>query len=423
MPIARVLQPIKPNMSSMLLGIGVCALLVTLFFIPEIIDFKRSVSGTSKRTARVPEARSEPAPVEKPAPVVEAKAAREVPASSEVSPLVNLISLLDSGYYDKPIEIEEDAASERPGEGLLSDGVSWERIRSDKCLAVLEDARDTSISIARTLPTEQTRSRFALMSFTNGIRSVLNGAEATLTAEEALVYLRELERNVTSAMIQEDVDRGDLKLWQSVSLTPVFESAKLKHSKQVNLGPFNPGLTLTQVNARHVPNSHGKRNINAPVIVTMQGFVRGKDVKRLEICRTDHTFCTGVALRKLPKHPDFWVFKVGRKLKEPVVFRVYSSSREAWEKQYHFYPKVIRFPWKNGVHNHGPYDIPLGDSLNDPTDFDPRVDRLFVQRPGRLVPFAKRKRWSQTPHGGAAFVSTISGGGGFSVDRGNIGRF
>lgn len=359
------LSGVRPR--SFLLTALVLILVVSLFFIPEIIRFQKSFTGLgAKEGGEVP---SEPS--EK----IEEHALGEKAPSG--SPLEKISGLIDSGYIDQ-MKARKLLGSERTGTqlppGVKENKLSWDSLKSRASLEALRQAARDAQSLAKALPKDKVATRYALYNFVSGVRLVSEGnADKSMSPEDAVHYLEFLQSAVSSTMLREGVDRSDYNKWVSVSLGPIMDESKALRMVQQRL-PFNPHLTLTRVTVRKAAGYKGEFRPRAPVYVQFVGYVSGKDIKKMELYLNDVLIVKKIAVRG----PD----ETGRRFFKPrqfpgvgyYTFRIYDQTGQIYQKTYTFFPRAGRFPWHRGV-----FELPFK------PDEDPRVDRFFTYRGGHIL--------------------------------------
>mgnify|MGYP000169369442 CR=1 FL=1 len=353
----------KPK--SFLLTTLVVLLVASLFFIPEIVDFQKSITGfgVTKEGESKPEVASE-------------RDTAEHTLSTKTgsgSPLDKITGLIDTGYIEqlkaKKVVSGAERFKEAPRGGPK---LSWEIIKSRESLDALRTAEREALGLAKALPPDKVGTRYALYNFVSGVRLVLEGAEKTMSPDEAVRYLEFLQLAVSSTMGRENVDRALYNRWVGVSLGPLSEQTKALRLMQQR-APFNPRLTLTKVVVRKAGGKHGQFVSRSPVYVQFVGFVVGQDIKKIELYRNSELLVKKMLLRA----PD----ESGRRFFSPrqfpavgyYTFRVYDDTGQIYQKTYTFFPRAARFPWRRGV-----FELPFRSG-------DPRLDRFFTYRSGRLV--------------------------------------
>lgn len=343
--------------------------IIALFFIPEIIQFQRSISGISTSVGAMKTLQT---------------AAVSIPKDPKDSQLNRIASLIDSGYLEKlgntdakkvasdsaavPVtETKTDASSAVKSADKKESGASWKAIKSRESKSALRKAHDEMLNILRTLPTDRRGSRFALLNFANGLEQLVDGNnEKTLAASDAIRQLETLYSACIKEFINEGVSQIAYKRFVGIDFGPTISTWSLKLSGQ--LVPFNPQLTLTQLSISQRKAS----DTSAPVIVSFEGYIVGDDVERIEMV------CGGIRFDDLlPKKVDasgYRKFKSKRfDLTGKVLLKVYDRRGRVYQKLYSFYPRARIFETRKGR-----FIIPKTAS-----EYDNRLDRFFTYQVSR----------------------------------------
>ena len=405
--------------SAWVVGIFFVLLIGSLFFIPELIQFQRSVTGGA--TDKV--VQHEETQEEKPGLISEGKdflarhlpsfrgknrkdeatepvevaqqMPEEIPAPADLN---QFEAMLDSSDKSGPRASLKSNVSQSAKGKAWSDGpgITWEQIRSGPSKEALGSARRRSLELARSLPTRAESTRYALINFANGLEFAVNRGSESMSAKDAVDYLTNLDRAVTAAMFQEVVDREIYKRWVEISMGPAFEKSKLSREHNRYQMQFNPRITLTSVQVQHqgrVVKGKDKTRIYAG----FSGFVVGDDIRRAELVSED-----GVMHRKLILTPDprgYKFFRVGTiDAKRRWIIRVYDKYDELYEKNYDFASVAGRMPIEDRY-----YQLPFrmvyaSRQTFRPRDVDPRLDAYFRYA-------ARQQGGGEQSEAGALFVS------------------
>jgi len=356
------------------LVIGILSLLVVaLFLIPEFVGWQRS---TVKKEEVKKEAEDEIESVIGPAAV----------ESRVESPLQRLSQMIESGAAKragrsagKSRETKTGSRSRgaggkldelgsgisEPGLLLGSPDVSWGDIRSADSVRILKESQKEAAALARDLGSDYPQSRFALFNFSDGITRVLQSNENVMKASEAVNYLNELDSRVTETMIRERVERSDFLKWADISLGPVISQTGAGSMKSRFVPAFNPQLTLTFIRARVLHDDRRLKRPNPTVIVSVRGYVVGKEVKEARLYENDR-MVRRLALRR-PDDRKRRFFKFGP-LAVRGIFSIIAKDRsgEEYRAFYDFKNRVRFFTRGRG----GYFNMPFG-------EVDPRVDSFF----------------------------------------------
>jgi hypothetical protein len=385
------------NRSNVVVLLLIAAGVLAMFFLPEIIDLQRAITGagTPKKAAAtevvaIPESRDAPR--------------RAVAASGAVSPLDEVLMLLDTGSEGRarvalPIAADmlglrssdEESKAESSEPGVVSEELgelqlSWAAIQSERSANALRHARGAALQLAKELGPRSPNTRYALFNFASGIGTALDPKSPKLMRpEEVIHYLERLDLAVSRSMSREPIDRGDYLAWAQISLGPVFEATRLG-AREVNYTvPFDPQLTLSSLYVMHRrPDTAGKKQERVNVVAT--GYVRGKDAKAIKIIGANGKVRRRIGLPKADSDTDYRLFKTpvldGR---QDWTFVVEGVDGEKFEKTYRFYGRAMQYPWgKLEEINQSGYLLPFRNvmatpSLFNPREIDRRLDAHFAQ--------------------------------------------
>ena len=351
---------------SFILAIVVIALVLALFFIPEIVAFQKGFFSEGQR-AQVPASPT-------PQTIVEHELSR-APLPAGQSPIEEVAGLMDSGFVEKlkAKKLVSTADGKKSAPGTAERDLTWAAIKGKASGDALRAASREALNISKSLPVDKPGSRYALFSFASGVDMILDSGEKAMSAAEAVRYLDVLRLSVTRAMSREQVNRAEFNRWLGLNLGPTV-GAYVGTADSVARMPFTPRPTLTSVIVRKTPGRRGRWDENRPEYVTLAGFMLGKDIKQAQL------YLNGNYVRKLALRPvdvsGRRTFKTGRMNARGVyTLRIISTQGEIYQKSYAFYPRVRKFPWGKG----GVFEIPFQGVRSN------RLDRFFTFRPGRLV--------------------------------------
>ncbi len=383
--LVKALSSAAANRSSLLVT-GLVLLLVTgLFFIPELVDFQRTLGGAGAKRA-VPSAETE----------VVSSAERAVAPDRVVAPkessLAQLASLIEGGYLE---QLRAEANSRRAQQsgsrtGLpmppgVSDAeiraaqvfgrrpLSWNDIKEPDASSYLNNARGKTIELYRLVSDATPESKVALLNFLSGLQMVLQGGDGMMTVEQGLKWLEGLDNTVTKAMVREGIERATFMQWRQVSIALALQGSRAVRLKQQYYVPFNPRLTLAVVQMSKAGDGAGRYiDDDSPVRLDFGGYVVGRDIEKVEL------FIDGQNAGPMQlSEPDSrgrryfsWLLGNARQLH---TIRVVDTYGESFERHYSFYPRVRRFAWNKD----GRWLIPVARTLEDTS-----IDRIFRSHAG-----------------------------------------
>lgn len=362
--------------SLMLLG-----LVVSLFFIPELISAYRSFSGQSSKPKVI-------AKKEAPEPKAEAVEVKRVSKDSAETNLDKIFNLVSEGYLDNPSGDPQAKASLNPQsidpkviQNLGDKSITWELISTNSVRNAFRDAQRNASSILKTMPEKYQQTRFALISFNNGLAWIQRAEKSSTSAEKALAYIEQLDSEVTMAMLRESVDRSDFIAWSKISLGPLLSSSRAFRMKSRIEIPFNPRLTLASVELKRPPRTQYSKYLSngrhIPTLIRASGFVIGKDTHKLVLLRNGRR-ATRVSLKGKPDDEGKRMFRFSANRGEGFfTLRAIDKDGNIVDNIYSFFPKADAFPRRKN----NSLMIPIR-SVTDPKDFsigevDPRLDRFF----------------------------------------------
>ena len=382
------------NTRSIALTALVVVLIAGLFFIPEILSFRKSLSGApGQQTAKVTTVTSEvkrESKAQAGAAVSGAETgAEKAGEKSFIDRVMNYfktekgtspVELRESRQYSVPRGLERSAkkAAVQGGKAATADfsdnGASWRGLKSKESVTSLRKAQQEALAIDKSLPSRYRESHQALLAYSSGIRFVLSGGDKSMDALKAFQFLEQLDAAVTDAMLKEKVPSADYNSWTRVSLGPAFAQSKILRLKGIRQKPFNPMLRVVSVRVQQPGNHQGKFVENGKAYLHVVGVVEGRDIARIEVYRD------GWRMKdRQPRRPDRnglrYFFIRGQNARGDYTFRVLDRGGQEYIKVYNFYNRMRAFPWFS--RRGGLFVLPLG-------SFDPRLDRLFALRGGTL---------------------------------------
>jgi hypothetical protein len=342
-----------------LLGFG---FIVALFFIPEILNFKKGTTVKSSgidgiktfKTAQTSDAHQDPK-----------------------SALTQMTALVDSGLLGKnPKESATEAGKkkgsaagkvdvnkESPTLDSSKPTLNWRVFKSGQQRKAFRGAEKSLQSLAASISGDQRSSRLALLSLVSTIAKVSSSnVEKSFSARDALSAIERDYSNVINSFVSEGVEARFFKLFVGTDFGPL---ARDWSPKLAGVGiPFHPHLTLT---ALRLTNKSSKNSGQLDLSTSIDGYVLGEDVSRIEVV------IGGVVLDDLKiKNTDKEGYRKFRlpnvELNGKVLFKVYDRSGRLFQKLYSLYPRARIFEDENGRFN-----IPKSAG-----NLDTRLDRFFT---------------------------------------------
>lgn len=399
-------------------------LVVSLFFIPEIVRFQESI-GKSKRT--VPSV----------AQTSSVNIEDLIPSKNSISNLDKILNAVtgtgrkeskarDGLTIQAPeVQPESNTTPTDASTGSLKDiqdkvmlektfggaqAVTWEQLNSGPVKKAFRSAQTNATKILKGLSGRQSAVRFALINYVNGLGWITRGERKLMSAEEAMAYIEQLDINVTQAMLTSETDAADFEAWKRVSFGPLTLNSRAAAFKVGNSIAFNPRMTLSAVEIQKTPDYVIKKN-GAVVAkrshssIRLSGFVLGKDIKKIVVYRNGRRVAD-LRVSKRGTDEGIRTFKWRYRAADGLfTMRAYSAEGEMYEKNYVFLTKVYR---RFRQDSDGYYMLPFGDEDSDVVsvrNLDSRLDRFF-----RVYP-----RGSGSSDGFADGGSEGTGGRGFDT--------
>ncbi len=331
--------------------------IVGLFFIPEILNFKKS-AGSNKKEA--------------------AKTFQTSQKETDKSELSKISALVEGGYLkkisqDKKETVTEDkkekAAPLVPGKPTLS----WKNFREGEQRRAFTKADDQINNLYSELPGDQKDSRMALLSLSTVIKRVNSSKiEKNFTAQQALTALETAHTNVIKQFMSDGVSTLQFKRFVGINFGPLAENWSAKLSGK--LIPFHPHLTLLDFQlTNRAPRGSGLNDLSLGI----EGYVIGDDVTKIEVV-VGGVQLDDVKIRKADKQ-GYRKFRVQRfDLTGKVLFKVTDRNGRVFNKLYSIYPRAKIFENERGV-----YSIPKSAGLQDS-----RLDRYFTMNSSGSSDFA-----------------------------------
>ncbi len=364
-------------------------LVISLFFIPEIVKFQERVSKAKQVSKYASDTMSGELDIDS-----------LLKASKSGKSLDSILSMVESG---KSVDTEAQSELVLPApsksskdstnlqalqdrvmlEKTLGSGrVTWDQLNSAEVKKAFKNAQTEASKLLRNLPAKQSSIRFALINYVNGLGWMTRADKKLMSAEEALAYIEQLDINVSQAMLTSEIDAGDFETWKKVSFGPLSANSRASAFKNGAYLSFNPRLTLTDVeikkNADYIRrNGAWVRNPSLRTNVRVAGFVLGKDTRKITVHR-DGRKVGEIRLSNRTNTEGIRTFKFRiPEANGAITFRAYSKDAQAFQKTYAFLPRVYqRFKQDED----GYYILPFGTASGDEiglSSFDARLDRFF----------------------------------------------
>jgi hypothetical protein len=401
----RETLPPKISLRGLIYSALLLLLVVSLFFIPELVKLQEKVTSTKRTTDKILTFGDS---VSKTASTGEINIDEILEASRSGASLDSILSMVEKSGTPSNLESAEtlslpinkngSATSEKSGtqlsvsdipnraileKALLSPQITWDQLSSSQMKQSFKAAQSGAVKILKGLSAKQSSVRFALINYINGVGWLAKSDKKIMSAEEALAYIEQLDINVTQAMISSEIDAGDFEMWKSISIGSISGStgraAALKQQTRVM---FNPRLTLTNVEVLRKPDyvkqGYGwRRVVNPQSRLKVVGFVLGKDARKITVLRNGRRI-NDVRLSSRPDEQGLRIFKwQSGDANGLITFRVFTKSGQAFQKHYVFIPKLYQRVKQD---KDGFYMLPFGMSDSDAIDlqtYDQRLDRFF----------------------------------------------
>lgn len=393
----REVLPTNISARGILYSTFLLLLVVSLFFIPEIVRFQESVTKSKGSTSI---ATSSGVDIEDIIP--NAKKAGSLDAvwsmvnggylegqSDEIAvpaPDLSASSLAEEGT-DPALSVSGGSLKDIQDrvflEKTFSNGqVTWEQLTSSQVRRAFKSAQTSAIKILKGLGERQSAVRFALVNYINGLGWLARGDKKMMSAEEALAYIEQLDINVTQAMLTSEIDAKDFEQWKRISFGPLSANSRASAFKMNHYIAFNPRMTLGNVEIQKDPDYVQKRNgswvrKNPRSSVRIEGFVMGKDVKKIVVYRNARR-ASSLKVSSKGNEDGLRTFKWRYRTAEGLfTFRAISRDGDVFEKSYVFLPRVYgRFKQDADGFFRLPFGIGDEDGINL-RNLDTRLDRFF----------------------------------------------
>ena len=352
---------------NLMVTILILLVLAALFFIPELLNLGKSVSGgDSSWFSSTP------------------KKQTKVAAKSSFDESLRNLRPLDKVLYQMNNQVSFNSSDARASlspedprfvaaRTISKRSLSWETLESRSATKAFKNNRKELAILLREIDPKYVGTKTEIRNMINGIEYVMDGAENEMSAQDAVNYLTSLDRNIENMMVRERVERDSYMRWKQLSFGPLFRQTSL--NRQKTLIPFRPSFTLGKVMVTH-PAFEGKRiDPRKKPILYIEPYVRGQDVKEIIIYRNNQRLKKALASRS-PNELGFRKVAI-RHLPAYGVYRfeIYDHYGEVVIKSYEFYNKASVYPWNPETSQ---FQLPFGFGLKDK-----RLDRFFRLAPER----------------------------------------
>lgn len=378
-------------------------LVVSLFFIPEIVRFQETVTKSKKIAHGVSQnvssvnideilpSKSSHSSLDKilsavsgngaPSDARNPKDVLSIEAPSNPSPSD---SQPDAGSANALKEIQDKVMLEKTFANTSF--ATWDQLNSPEVRRAFHNAQGNATKILKGLNSRQSAIRFALINYINGLGWLTRGDRKIMSADEAVAYLEQLDINVTQAMLTSEIDAADFESWKRISFGPLTLNSRASAFKLGVSITFNPRLTLTSVEIQNqYPYVLRRNGTWAPrqthSSMRLAGFVMGKDIKKIVVYRNGRRE-TDLRISRDGNDDGLRAFKWRYRAADGLfTFRVYSQGGDISEKNYVFLNKVAgRFRQDQD----GYYLLPFGSDDSGSVslrNLDTRLDKFF-----RVIP-------------------------------------
>lgn len=363
------------SIKNFFLSLGLLILVVSLFFIPEILGLYRSMVGSS-----------EPRLAEKAPEVIEQVKQASTFKGTELD---KILGLLSSGYLDNPSGIrasvnvrQVDPANPQVLDSLSEPKITWANIHSPEMKKAFTNAQKEARAIIADLGEGYERSKFALLNFSNGVSWISRAEPNSTTPEKALAYIEQLDLDVTKALIQEKAQRSEYVRWSRVSLGPLLSSSRAAREKIKLIFPYRPEVTLASVNLRRPPTKDYYRYVskgkNIPTSIRVAGFIIGKDTQELFLYRNGLRI-SRIPLRKKTDEEGKRVFRFSANRGDGIyTIRAVDKYGSVADYHYMFFPKADQFQRRSDRSVALPFRSVMDVRNFSIKEVDPRINRFFL---------------------------------------------
>jgi hypothetical protein len=345
-----------------------------LFFIPEIIHLKRSLSSSNQE-------QPEEKPVGTPVPEAPQQLEKTAEDSDKQDHLGRVLTKFKRGAYDEDetlISRRSIPGEEQPGlsneeramVGILSkDQLTWKDFKEKPVNAKISSAHKIGVNLLKTLEPQYKRARWSLVTYVNALGGLMRGEVREIQPQEYLDYLTKLDLAVTRAMIEDQVGKGEYSQWKEMSLAPLL-SQETVAARESHTPPFVTDVLLTEVTVRE--RAGRGKGAGGSTLLNVEGFVIGGEARELQIAK-NNVLMKSVGLSGKGEARSF-SFVDEKAYGNPVyTFRVLDGEGRGLDKLYQFIGRARRFPRKED----GTYQTPTLPRIN-PKEYIPKsIDQIF----------------------------------------------
>jgi hypothetical protein len=393
------LRPIFPSGMSSRGGLtlGFFVLLAAgLFFIPEIIHFKRALSSAPANERAEGEEVAEVEEVAEEAELIE-ESVEEVPEEVHSSPdaLGRVLTKFKQGDFNEKTDPQEiatqDIAGLNPEEqqiasAINSPNLTWKKLSSKSVVARVSKAHSAGGKLLKSLDEKYKRARWALVTYVNALGGFIRGGVKEMNPKDYLDYLTRLDLAVTRAMIEDQVRKAEYSQWKDMSLVPLLSQATVA-AREAHNPPFVTDIVVTSVSIRE---RAANKKFAAHAELAIRGYILGPDAQELQIARSN-ILMESLALRGKGEAKPF-TFNDKMAFGDPAyTFRVLDGAGHGLDKVYRFVSTARRFPKKLD----GLYRVPSIPRVN-PRQYMPyTLDKIFftgIAKGNAFRPSSRGKR-------------------------------
>jgi hypothetical protein len=330
-----------------------------LFFIPELLSFRKTFSGEAKKEEVVSNEPSKASSVRSPRQRLE-KVLLEL--ESEDGDVI---------FPEGQVDLEGLSPDRRKiGEMLRAEPVSWRILKKKSVRSLVSGAQKEIVALFKRLNESQyPKTRFSLINYSNALTAFLRGDAKLVPAEAYLSYLTQLDIAVSDSMIDEGMQEPEFKRWRGISLAPLVVQGTAYMRRQYS-PPFYADVVLTEVYVR----KHLER-ADRPTYYSVRGrgYVIGSAATDLDVVRNGKREST---IKLSPNYErKRFTFALVNVSGDPVVaLRVRDEFHRSRIKRYRFIRAATSYP----LGSDGIYQVPVSQRV-DKDEVMPRfTDRVFA---------------------------------------------
>ena len=377
------------SLKSLFISILFLTLVVSLFFIPEIVDAYKSYSNQSASSsfAGLMDKAAEESSIDQKneSPSAETQTYADINLDdSPKSSLDKVLALVSSDYLSNPsgdpkasLNVSTMDQGLKPIEGR---GVTWQMITQESVKKTFRIAQAESANILKEISDDHINSKNALVTFINALSWIQKG-DKDMQPEKALSYIEELDFNVSESMFKEGVDRGLFLKWTKINLGELLSNSKAQRARTRMSIPFNPRTTLASIEIRRPQRidytrylSRGKK---IPTRISISGFIMGTDTQSLELYRNASKI-SRIAISKKADAEGKRLFRFSVNRGEGLyTIRAIDSFSYVHDTHYQFFPRAEIFPRQKNRLMVIPVALPQNKRKFSLSEVDGRLDGLF----------------------------------------------